>query len=133
MINTVDAPQDKPNGSSAQENASALARHYEGVGQSVEALRLGLKNLKDREVYVYKLELRSPNAKSVEWLLLSKAYTPEGPRIAFTSGGSMYSALDNFGRRLRGGVVDWVDDNYPPDDWVERLAHIVKNQTWIVY
>lgn len=112
---------------------AAISRHLETMGRELEALRLGLDNLKGRGLYVYKLELRAPNTKSTEWLLLVKALDDEGAKISFTSGGSMFATLGNFSRRIRGGAVDWHEDSYPPDDWVERLAYSHKNATWLVF
>lgn len=112
---------------------SALARHLEQRGLEFERLQLSLSNMRDAGFFVYKAELRSPNEKSTEWLCILKGVGPDGPKIAFNSGGTFFTALLGAGRRLRGGLLEWHEDSYPPDDIEERLAYMHENQTWILY
>lgn len=113
------------------DNRAAFDRHLAGMGRDLDALRLSMDNLKDKGQYVYKLEFRAPSKKSAEWLLLAKMVEVDGPKISFTSAHSLTNALFTFGRRLRAGGVDWHEDGFPPDDWPERLAYLVKNATWL--
>lgn len=111
----------------------AVRRHLERRGGEIELLTLLLNNLRDKQEFVYKVELRAPNKKSSDWLCLIKMVSPDGNHIAFSSGGSMISALTGVARRLRGGSLNWNHDDYPPDDIDERLAYFHKNVKWLWY
>lgn len=124
------------NGELVEDNevpVSALKRFYEQSGKDMESLRLSLSNYKDAGQYVYKVELRAPSAKSVEWLCIVKMMSEEGVFIAFNSGGSFYAALIGLASRLRAGKLEWHDDSYPPEDHAERLAYLHKNETWLMF
>jgi len=112
---------------------AAITRHLKHRGLELERIVLGLTNLRDDGLITYKLELRAPSKKSTEWLCIIKALGPDGAQIAFNSGGSMFSTLIGVGRRMQGGVLEWHEDSYPPDDFPERLAYLTKNATWILY
>ncbi len=107
---------------------SALARHYQRQGRGLDDMRLSIANLAQKQVFIYSLQIRWPTTQKPGHTLMVKAILEDGPKITFHNDFGWLTTLLGFGARMRAGQVDWYEDNFPPEDWVERLAHFHKNQ-----
>lgn len=105
---------------------AAVNRYYRDLGKRLENLRLSLQRRRQDGIYIYNIQLRWPNPKNQQYLAILKAVTDEGPVVAFNSDGAWFSALLGIESRLRAGKLDWLKDDYPPDNWVEVAAFLHK-------
>lgn len=101
---------------------AAIERHYMRQGKALEDMRLSLANLAQEGLYVYQLQLRWPTKGKPNHMLILKALQADGPVIAFHGDYGWVSALLGVAQRLRAGDLDWHQDDYPPEDWMERLT-----------
>jgi len=106
--------------------AAAINRYYRDLGKRLENLRLSLQRRRNDGVFVYNIQIRWPNVKNPQYLSIIKAVTDDGPVVAFNSDGAWFSALLGIESRLRAGKLDWLKDNYPPDNWSEIAAFLHK-------
>ena len=113
---------DEPGTTEKDPGKAAYHRHLRDVGLGIEALREALAQARGRGVYVYAINIRYPKSGRPGFFMMVKAYTEEGPVIAFHNGFQLVGLLVEFGARIRAGAVEWVPDEYPADGWVEELA-----------
>ena len=104
---------------------AALKRHWMELGQEHEEARHIYSLLGDRGRYVHTIQLRWPTAKNKDVLLIVKSFTEDGCFVAFHAGPLWINLINSFAARVRAGAVEWVKDEYPPDNWVEKLAILV--------
>lgn len=101
---------------------AAVRRFYTTLGKGFEQLRETISAARGRGVYVYAINLKWPKSGSPGFFLLIKAYTEEGPRVAYHSDYQLLGALISLGERFRAGDVEWVNDEYPPEGWADEMA-----------
>lgn len=103
---------------------AAYHRYLRDQGMRAEQLREFIANARERELFVYSIQVRYPSKEYPSFSAVVKALTPEGPVIAFHNGYQLLEALLGIGQRIRAGNLEWRNDDYPPDDWAERLAYM---------
>lgn len=106
---------------------AAVVRYYAEIGRRLEYLQTGIVNARAYGLFVYQLQIRWPKKVGDEHLCIAKMLSVDGSHIAFTSGENLISALGSTGSRLRSGSLEWLQDEYPPEDAVTRLAWMSKH------
>jgi len=101
---------------------AALLRHYSELGERWEQAREMFALAGDRGNFVHSLNLRWPNKPTQDVLLIVKMLSDQGPVVAFHSGPTWTHLIPTFGDRLRAGAVNFIEDEYPPDDWKDKLT-----------
>lgn len=102
--------------------SALLSRHLTELGESWESTREIFALLGDRGLYTHNIQLRWPKEASKDVVLIVKVVTEEGPYVAFHSGATWTHLIPAFARRVRSGNINWIKDEFPPDNWVEILA-----------
>ena len=110
---------------------TALARHYQRQGRALDNMRLSIANLAQTQVFVYSIQIKWPKPGKAQHTLMCKALLPEGPKITFHNDYGWEATLLGFAGRLRGGQVEWFDDGFPPENWMEDVAFYHKNQHYL--
>ena len=110
---------------------AAVTRYYRGMGERLEAMRLAVVNLRQRGIFIYRIDIKFPSKKYPNCVVMAKALEVDGPIIAFNSDSMWVGALLGLGTRIRSGSVEWIQDQYPPDNWVEVLAELHKNTYYL--
>lgn len=98
---------------------AALLRNFRETGEQWEATREIIALMGDRGHYVYNINLRWPRKPAKDVLMIVKMFTEEGSYVAFHSGFTWTHLITSFAARVRAGAVNWLVDEYPPDEWVE--------------
>lgn len=110
---------------------TALRRHYTRQGRLFDSMRLSIANLAQEGVFVYSIQIRWPTEKKAGFTLICKALTADGPKITFHNDYQWAAVMLGFAGRLRGGAVEWHEDNFPPDGWEDQMAFYHKRQIYI--
>ena len=101
---------------------AAYLRHLQDTGLQANELREFIANARERELFIYSIQVRWPSPKFDSFSVIVKALHPEGPLVGFNNGYQLLGALFGVGQRLRAGNMEWKPDEWPQEDWVERLA-----------
>lgn len=108
--------------------ATAVARYYQDIGRRVDVGRTVMQARREDGLFIYNLQAKWPKPGKHDTLVMVKAFHHElGPVIAFSNGSGWMGALLSFTGRLQAGQVDWITDEYPPDDWAEWMAFLHQN------
>jgi len=106
---------------------AAVVRYYADMGRRLEYLQSGILNSRAVGEYIYQAQVRYPTKRNDSHLVILKRLTPDSPQIAFSGGSGLIDALATTGARMRSGSLEWMQDDFPPDEWEERLAWMHKN------
>ena len=105
--------------------AAAVNRHYHQLGETWEQAREIFALAGDRGYYVHNLNIRWPSKANKDVLLIVKVLHEEGPMVAFHSGYVWTHLIPTFADRMRAGTVNWLQDEFPPDKWADKLYVLV--------
>lgn len=105
-------------------SGAAVARHYSEIGEQWESARETIALLGDSGVFVFNIQIRWPKLASKDVLLIVKVFTEEGSFVAFHGGPTWSHLITGFTARLRAGTINWIEDEFPPDEWADWYAVI---------
>ena len=100
---------------------AALNRHLREKGEQLERVRELVALMGDRGQFIHSFQIRWPRTATKDVVLIAKMVCEEGVYVAFHSGVTWSHLIGSFGERIRAGSVNWIVDEYPPDNWVEIL------------
>jgi len=101
--------------------SAALRRNLQETGERWEAAREVVALMGDRGRFIHNLNVRWPKTEAKDVILVAKMVCEEGPFVAFHSGPVWPHLIPGFTDRVRSGTVNWLVDEYPPENWVELL------------
>lgn len=96
------------------------------LGKGLQAFGISLRWLKQRPPHVYNIQFRQPIREMQETLMLVKAVSEDGPVIAFHSDASVVACIHSWSTRLSAGRIKWREDEYPPSNYEQIKAFILK-------
>lgn len=113
-----------PEFNEVEPSGAAVARHFQEVGEQWDMTRQVMLLAGDRGYYVHNIQVRWPADPKKDVLLIVKMYMVDGPFVAFHSGTTWTHLIPGFAARMRTGSVNWLKDEYPPDNWTDKLKVI---------
>jgi len=111
--------------------AAAVRRYFFGLGQDVNGMQQLIADEAQVGRFVYNMQVRWPGKENPGFLCILKAYEDEGPVIAFHNTHQFLDAVTGFTHRKRAGQLEWRQDDYPKDGWVDELAHRHSQQRYL--
>jgi len=91
---------------------AAYVKQMMGMGIKLVQLQNAIADLADDDVYVHSLKLVSKSNEADDWLVVLTVDTPDGAKIAFSSGSTIADGLSGLGNRLANNSVKWRNDEY---------------------
>ncbi len=110
---------------------AAVRRHFQNMGMAFEGLLSMMAAEAQAGRFIYSMQVRWPAKDNPGFLTIVKAYVDGGPEIAFHNSAQLVGAVTGIHERRLAGQLEWRQDDWPRDEWVEELAFRHKQQIYL--